>query len=576
MLVLGLNFGGHDPAAAIVRDGEVLAAAEQERFSRRKRAFEQMPVDAVRACLAAADIEPEAIDGIAVGWDVPRLRLPLPELPVFNVANALPPEFAAPTLRRQVMYVPHHLAHAASAFLCSGFGEAAALVMDGEGEAESTSLAHATADGISVLRTFPISRSLGHFYRAATQYGGVAARSAGSQAVASPRPSATGEEGFRAGAEGKLMGLAAYGHPLQPMPLYVGEDGPDLLAEVKPARETGERHELRSNLRRWWEAHCFPYTVGDGQEIMAYAHFAASAQRALEEAILALATELRSRSGTENLVVAGGVGLNCSANGRLVRSGLFKRYFFQPLAHDAGVAIGAALLVDAQGDPATRRWERRAATEMVHAFLGPEFPEAALETALRSAELRADRLDPEPLVRRVAADLAGGLVVGWFYGRAEVGPRALGARSILADPRSRRTVARVNGIKNREMWRPLAPSVLAEYFHEYFDCPFASPFMNVSATVRPDVRHRIPAVVHVDWSARPQVVARSSAPVYWRLIAAFRDLTGVPVVLNTSFNLEHEPIVNTPEEAIRSYQASDLDMLVLGNFVTYKPGRGRQ
>jgi carbamoyltransferase len=544
MLVLGLNFGGHDPAAAIVRDGELVCMAEQERFSRRKHAPDESPAEAASWCLRQARVDPGDVDAIAVGVDPNLFR---PGAGTLDAGTALPEELLA--ARPPVRFVRHHLAHAASAFYCSGFREAAVLVVDGQGERESTSLAVADERGVRILEALPIHLSLGHFYRAAAQHAGL-------------------EPPGSLGAEGKLMGLAPYGVPDQPMPLRVGPEGLELLPEVAPPEVPNRRRLLRAALRAWWTRHCYPFADGGAAEHVAYCRFAASVQRTLEEAVLHLAGRLRAAAPSANLAVAGGVAQNCTANRCLVELAGWERCFFPPFAHDAGVALGAALQVEAEDRLAAGR--PAPGFQLEHAFWGPEYDEAACASALAGTGLLVRRLGPEELVQEVAGHLVENRLVAWHQARAEVGPRALGARSLLADPRRRANVPRLNRVKGREVWRPLAPSVVAERFDEYFCGGMASPFMNVACNVRAEVRHLVPAVVHVDGSARPQALERASAPLFWSLVDAFGRRTGIPVLLNTSFNLAGEPIVNTPEEAVRGFLASELDVLALGPLVATK------
>jgi carbamoyltransferase len=364
------------------------------------------------------------------------------------------------------------------------------------------------------------------------------------------------------------MGLAAYGRPRYPMPLVTADGKLTMVSEVRVEHTADTRFEMRDALRAWWRETTFPFMDGNFEEQMAYVDFAASAQAALEDALCGLAREAKRLTGSSRLVVAGGVAQNCSANARIAESGIFTEYHFLPVAHDPGVSLGAALYVAhararATGGPFTP-------TRIDHAFWGPCFTDAEIEQALRAAGVGGRRVPDSELIDRVAAELARGRIVGWFSGRAEIGPRALGARSILADPRDRQVVARLNRIKGREIWRPLAPSVLAERFDEYFDAPVRSPFMNVSATVLPAARSLIPAVVHVDGSARPQLVDSGDCPRYWSLIRRFEELTGVPVVLNTSFNLAGEPIVNSPGDAVRTFLNSQIDLLVLDGWLMAK------
>lgn len=547
MLVLGLNYGDHDPSAALVRDGEVLVVMEHERLSRMKRAKFQLPTESVLACLEATGTTAADVDVIAVGWTDKYLDEQRGREPRYEMENVLPGAFSRLPQMPPVVGVRHHLAHAATAFWGSGFDEGAVLVVDGEGEDESTTLWYGDASGLRELASFPPALSLGHFYKSATKFSGL--------------------EQDGGNHEGKLMGLAAYGQPTEPMPLVPSADGPGFVDAVATPEDSRIRENLRDRLHEWWRTHTYPYALGDGREIMAYAHFAASVQDATERALVALATRLRDETGSGSLALAGGVGQNCAANGVLAARSIYDRMYVQPACHDAGVSLGAALLVCHERAPEI---DLRRTAAMPHAYWGTQHTTDACRAALDSAGVHYRQLPEDALVRETARLLASGALVGWFQGRAEIGPRALGARSILADPRDRRNVVRVNHLKNREIWRPLAPSVLEESFDEYFDTPVRSPFMNVACTVRDGARERVPAVVHVDSTARPQAVSRRDAPRYWALIDAFREVTGVPVLLNTSFNLAGEPIVHTPRNAIRDFQFSPLDVLVLEDCLVMK------
>lgn len=545
--VAGLNHGAHDSAAALLHNGRLVAAVEQERFSRRKRALDQPPVEALRWCLDHAGIALGELAAIGLGSDLDALGRWLgltpaqrrAELPLDDPDRLLPAAVFGKGPRPPLVPVRHHLAHAASAFWPSFFNEAAVLVIDNRGEDCATTLGHATTAGIVVLQTYSVEHSLGLYYRIATQYAGLYSKD---------------------GTAGKLMGLAPYGRPRYDAALRPTPAGPR-WAGVPPARTTGRDlpRERTTQLLTFFEDHCFPYTTGLGDEITAYTDFAASVQQAVEDTIFGLAFDLHQRTGSRNLVLAGGVALNCTANGRLAIEGPFDHVYIQPMAHDAGVGFGAALEVTRQLDPDRFRPE-----PMRHALWGPSYHDDAVAEALLRHRLASEHLDPETLVRRVAAAIAAGAIAGWHQGRAEAGPRALGARSLLGDPRTRTTLVRINRIKRREMWRPLAPSVLAGAYEKYF-LGDPNPFMIVAATVRPEVRPAIPAVVHIDGSARPQAVHPTDLPLFASLLTAFEDETGIPMLVNTSFNTAGEPLVNTPDDAIGSFLETDLDLLAIGD-----------
>ncbi|MFY1691155.1 carbamoyltransferase [Plantactinospora sp. WMMB782] len=546
LLVAGLNHGAHDSSAVLLRNGTIVAAVEQERFSRRKRAIDQPPVEALAWCLESAGVELGDLHAIGLGSDLDLLGEWLGmeparrrvDLPLDDPDRLLPTSVFGAAPRPPLVPVRHHLAHAASAYWPSGFEEAAILVVDNRGEDRATTLAYGTPEGITVLDSYPIEHSLGLYYRIATQYAGLYSKD---------------------GNAGKLMGLASYGSPVHDVALRHTPDGPRWTG-VPPATTSGRDlpPERTEQLLRYFTQQCFPHFAGLREETMAYADFAASVQRAVEETLLGLAADLHERTGSANLVVAGGVGLNCTANGRLAADTPFERVYVQPMAHDAGVALGAALEVSFRSDPRRFRPE-----PMRHAYWGPAYDDDEIAKVLAEFGLASQRLSPAGLTGRVAAAIAGGAIVGWHQGRAEVGPRALGARSLLGDPRTRATLVRLNHLKRREMWRPLAPSVLADQFDSYF-VGTPNPFMIMAAQVRPEVRSRIPAVVHVDGSARPQAVERADNPLFAQLLAAFAVEAGVPLVVNTSLNTAGMPLANHPRESVSLLLDTDLDLLAIG------------
>lgn len=547
--IAGLNHGAHDSSAALLRNGQLVAAVEQERFSRRKRAIDRPPVDALRWCLDHAGIELADLAGVGLGSELDALGEWMGltaaerrrELPLDDPQRLFPARVFGDGPRPPVIPVRHHLAHAASCYWPSGFDEAAILVIDNRGEDSSTTLGVATTHGIESLVSYPVENSLGLYYRIATQYVGLYSKD---------------------GNAGKLMGLAPYGTPKYDAALRYGEHGPEWYG-VPRATQSGRAlpPERTRQLLAFFEERCYPYTVGLREDITAYVDFAASVQKALEETILGLARDLHTRTGAPNLCLAGGVALNCTANGRLAAEGPFEKIFVQPMAHDAGAALGAGYEVTRQVAP-----EHLAPQPMRHALWGPQYDEEEIQRALADHGLSGERLDPDALTGRVAAVICAGAVVGWHQGRAEAGPRALGARSLLGDPRRRQTLVRLNTIKQREMWRPLAPSVLATHFDKFF-VGTPNPFMIIAAQVRPEVRAQIPAVVHIDGSARPQAVDPAEQPLFASLLEAFAVETGLPLLVNTSFNTAGMPLVNRPEESVGAYLDTDIDLLAIGPFL---------
>jgi carbamoyltransferase len=554
--IMGLNHGPHDSSAALLRNGALVVVAEQERFSRRKRAIDEPPVQAIRYCLDHAGIGLNDLECVALGFDFALMRKWLGvdaseawrELPYDDPARLFPVEVFGTGGSPEIEVIQHHVAHAASTFWTSGFSEAAVLVADDMGEGVSTTLGYGSPEGFRVIETYPVTQSLGMYYSRAARYAGLYHRS---------------------GEVGKLMGLASYGVPNQPVPLSTSSgryrfDGLPSLADDLPGSMI--RRKLNEQLLTFFERNCYPYALGLTPDIMSYASFAASVQISLEEALLELARRLRRLTGSSNLVLSGGVALNCTANGRLVRAAGYRNVFIQPMAGDSGVGLGAALAAQVQ-----RHGSNSLDSRMEHAYYGPAYGQDEIEAALTDADVSFHRYTEDMLIVKVAELLADGRVVGWFQGRAEIGPRALGARSMLGDPRRRDTLVRLNHIKGREMWRPIAPSVLDQDWDRYFCDSRPDPFMIVSSRVRRDRWAEIPAVVHVDGSARPQAVNPSTAPRYAALIAEFGRRTGVPVLANTSFNLQNEPIVNTPIDAVRTYVRGELDALAIGDALAICP-----
>ncbi|WP_170212057.1 carbamoyltransferase family protein [Saccharothrix australiensis] len=547
--MVGLNHGAHDSSCALLRDGELVVTVEQERLSRRKRAVDQSPADALKFCLDHAGIRLSDVDVVALGSDHDRLAewLHLEGAERLRVLPFDTPEWLFPDRLfdgerpREVRPVAHHLAHAASAFWPSGYEDCAVLVVDAMGEDTATSIALGEGRDLRIVEDFGVETSLGFFYEAASEFAGLGRNDGG-----------------------KLMGLASYGRAAHDAALAF-EDGTIVWRGVPDATTVGRDliNERSAALQEHFARASFPYAPRREESIMAYADFAASAQRALETTLLALAARARELTGRERLAIAGGVGLNCTANGKLADSGIFDQVYVQPMAHDAGVALGAALVVANETTDLTGR------SRMEHAYWGPDLADEDVAKAFANAGIRAEELPYESLLPEVVRLIESGAVVAWGQGRAEVGPRALGARSFLGDPRDRQSLTRLNNAKNREMWRPLAPSVQAEHFHEFFDGS-PNPFMIVAAKVRPEVRTRIPAVVHVDGSARPQAVTAEANPVYHALLGEFHRRAGVPVLVNTSLNVAEEPMASSAADILGTFVKSGADAVVIGRHLAVR------
>ncbi|HMJ35065.1 MAG TPA: carbamoyltransferase C-terminal domain-containing protein [Baekduia sp.] len=539
--VLGVNAVFHDPAAALVVDGEIVAAAEEERFSRRKHgkppvAFStwELPERAIAFCLAQADLHPDDVDLIAYSYD--------PDLaPAFDGATLAEgdwegrrtlfvqraPHFLA-TLGfdpGRVRFVSHHVAHAASAHLASPYATSAVLVADGRGERASSLLGRYDADGrLETLAVQELPHSLGLLYEELTAH-----------------------LGFRRSSdEYKVMAMASYG-----MPRHVHR-----LARL--VHVTGDGG-FRTEPVDWTEFAPALSAGGDGWT-REHADLAASVQHTAEGVLLELARWLHAHAGERRLTMAGGVALNCVANGRLLREGPFDDIWVQPAAGDSGTALGAALQIAADaGEPRA---------PMVTAALGRSWDDGELAAWLDGAGAAYER--PDDIAVLVAQVLAADGVVAWFEGRSEFGPRGLGHRSLLADPRRAANLERLNNIKGREPFRPVAPMVLEEHAPAIFTGRHPSPHMLFVHEVAEAWRMRIPAVVHVDGTARVQTVDPHSEPLIARMLEAFRRLTGVPVVINTSLNTAGRPMVDDPRDAMECFGSAPIDLLAIGPFVVHR------
>ena len=554
-----------DAAAAIAADGRIIAAAEEERFVRIKHVT-ALPVCAIRYCLKTAGAQLRDLDAVAVPWKYWQVgrrgalalgaMMRSPQL--FWVKGTRSAErlgqewkelaFLGSYLRRKVdgtrgphpVFLDHHLCHAASSFLVSPFDRAAVLVVDGASEAHTTTLARADRDGIEVIKRIALPHSLGQFYAAMTAYLGF-------------RPEHD---------EYIVMGLAAYGEPR--FARTIREHILPLLPDGEFRFNTSLLDFHLARLRIFSPALLEllgPNRAPTDELTQRHRDVAASAQLVLEETLLHVARVLRRATGLDRLCLAGGVAYNCVANSRLLRESGFRHVYVPPAAGDSGAALGAALWLN------YRRGKVRERVEMSSASWGPEFSDEEYRRAMGRRGLRGERMPDEQLCERVAGELVLGRLVGWFQGRMEWGPRALGNRSLLADPRREDMRALINAkVKLREPFRPFAPSVLEERAVEFFDLGAPSPFMLFTTSVRASAKGIIPAVVHVDGTARVQTVDSQSNPLYRQLIEAFGRLTGVPVLLNTSFNV-HEPIVCTPDEAVDCFLRTKVEWLVMGNYL---------
>ena len=598
MYILGISAYYHDSAAALIHNGEILAAAQEERFTRKKH-DPSFPANAVRYCLEYAGICLADVEAV-VFYDKPFLKFErlletyyafapqgissfITAIPVWIKDKVMLKSLLLDELSDlggidctaiKLLFTEHHLSHAASAFFPSPFQDAAVLTIDGVGEWSTASICHGTGNSLTILKELHFPHSLGLLYSAFTYCLGFKVNSG----------------------EYKLMGLAPYGDATSGRVerfeklildnlIDLKEDGSLWLNQKYFDYATGLK---MTNNGRWQELFGFPVREPEAELLAEHCDLALAIQRVTEEVVLRMAREAKRLTGAGNLCLAGGVALNCVANGKLLKSGIFDNIWIQPAAGDAGGALGAALAThyiyfsnerDADG----------ITDQMKGAYLGPEYSELEImQTARKYGAVYRHCDNLETLCEETAALLADENVIGWFQSRMEWGPRALGNRSIIADARSPEMQKNLNlKIKYREGFRPFAPSVLAEDAAEFFDIAVASPYMLLVADVQEKrrkplpvgynsiaireklyhLRSDIPSVTHIDYSARLQTVHKETNPHYWHLINAFKKKTGYGVIVNTSFNVRGEPIVMTPEDAYRCFMRTEMDFLVLGNFI---------
>ncbi len=589
--ILGLSAYYHDSAAALIIDGEIVAAAQEERFTRKKHDA-TFPRHAVAYCLDEAGVALDDLDEV-VFYDKPLVKFErlletylayaprglhsfISAMPVWlkeklYLKATLKRELAALGAERPItpLFAEHHQSHAASAFYPSPFENAAVLCLDGVGEWATASIWVGNGNRLEACWEIDFPHSLGLLYSAFTYYTGFKVNSG----------------------EYKLMGLAPYGEPRY-VDLILDE-----LIDLKP--DGSFRLDMRyfdyctgltMTNRRFEQLFGAPPRKPESEIGQREMDIAASIQQVTEEVVLRLARTVRAETGCRNLCLAGGVALNCVANGELLRAGIFDDLWIQPAAGDAGGAIGAALTVWHQRMGEARQLRRPDA--MRGAYLGPAYPSQEARKRLDAIGAVYRQLDDDDLMPRLAGILDDGAVVGWFQGRMEFGPRALGGRSIIGDPRSRRMQSVMNlKIKYRESFRPFAPSVLSEDVERYFALDRSSPYMLIVAPVREKIRlpvdedqqrlfgierlnvprSELPAITHVDYSARVQTVHRETNPRYHALLSAFKKRTGCGVLVNTSFNVRGEPIVCTPEDAYRCFMRTEMDYLVIENLLLAKP-----
>jgi carbamoyltransferase len=571
MNILGISGAVHDAAAALLQDGKLVAAVEEERFARVKHigfagyfGYETgLPHASIDYCLKAAGITADQIDAVGYfcdPWLEFRSQLAFrlarvhhsPTRAAYHLMQSLTllkdhlkTEPLINRRRKQPVkfhWLSHYSTHNAAAFFCSPFDSALIVSIDAKGERDSSCAAVGEGNKIRVIDKIPYPHSWGSLYMEVTKY-----------------------LGFKAGHdEYKVMGLASFGEPV-----YL-----DHFRKMVQTRPDGS---FRFDLSWFDPTFTGPGLLGQkfyetfgparvyGSAIDSrHENIAASLQQLLEETVLAYLKGLRDRTGKRNLCLSGGVVLNCVMNGKILESGLFDHVFIPPNPGDAGCAVGAALHIHHQLNGAPRSYV------MDHAFLGPEYSDREILAALDNAKVDYRKLD-DP-AKEVARLIADGKIVGWYQGRMEWGPRALGNRSLLADPTRAEMRDVVNKwVKHREDFRPFAPSVLEEKASEYFEHITDSPYMLFITQVKADKKKQVPAITHVDGTARPQTVSKKTNPLYWQVIKEFENISGVPCVLNTSFNIMGEPIVCTPPQAIRCFYGTGIDALAIGNYLLVKP-----
>jgi len=567
MIILGIN-NMHDASAALVIDGKVVAAAEEERFTRIKHT-KGFPINAINFCLDYAGIKITDVDVIAASWipwvlhvrstqalksilKSPKLFKAKASRGMGQMKNEWKELFKLRQLiedtlgkgKYKIEYINHHLSHAVSSFLCSPFEKSAIFTVDGAGEADTTTLWVGEGTKIKKLKSVKLPHSLGQFYAAVTAFLGFKIQ----------------EDEY------KVMGLAAYGEPIYAD--YLRKNVIKLIHRglFKTNPYFIDYHLARNGIFRKTTIDIFGKPRGKGEEVTKqHADVAASAQAVVEEAIFHLVNHLYEATKIDNLCMAGGVALNSVANGKLYKRTPFKEIFIQPAASDSGGAVGAALYVYHKLNNIQRDYI------MKDAYLGPSYTSEDCKSALNEKKISYEELREDELILRTAKALSEGKLICWFHGRMEWGPRALGSRSLLADPRRAEMKDIINEkVKQRESFRPFAPSILAEKAEECFEFYHKSPFMVFTFPVKKNVADKVPAVVHVDGTARPQAVSKETNPRYWKLINEFYRITGIPMVLNTSFNVQ-EPIVCMPKEAINTFLKTKVDYLILEDLIAALP-----
>lgn len=574
MDILGILYLNYDPTACLLRDGKIVAMAEEERFVKIKHAKGNFPINALNFCLKQGNISLKDVKFIAVGWDVNAYKERIPQF--FSrikeeyketideeslkwMENSLkrfdPEDYTNSIIDKlvehgfkkedipEIKYAGHHYSHALTAYHCSGFKDAIVMTVDGHGEENCTILWKVKSGNFEKLREFNIPNSLGWYYAAFTKFLGFDVYDG----------------------EGKTMGLAPYGKPNEKYRKHVDnilkitEEGyyldPTYICYGKKSHE-------RFYTDKFAEA--FGERPENGNFSQEHKDIAFEAQDKLEKAAAHLVNMMVKKTGIRNLCIAGGVALNCKMNGYIWKNCNLENIFVQPVSGDDGSTLGAAMAVFLENGGKAGSFEK-----MEHVLLGPEYTNEEIEAQLKKFSLKYKK--SKSIEEEGAKLLADGKILGWFQGRMEVGPRALGSRSILADPRRNEMKDIVNNkVKFREPWRPFCPSILYERAADYLVKPHETPFMILTFHIKEDKVDKIPAIVHVDGTARPQLVKKEVIPRYWKLIKEFENLTGEAVILDTSFNIRGQPIVCSPENAIECFLKTGIEALAIGDFLVVK------
>ena len=575
MKILGLFGPGPNPSACLLVDSVVVSWVEQERLDRIKTSPNSLPIQAAKSCLKMAGLSLDEIDGIAYGWDCERYVKEIPEFfknqrkkendyDEFNIlqeelfVNLYHPKRIKRILQSglgslsktnklpEIIFYSHHLCHAASTFYCSGFEQANILTLDGSGEEVTTLLATGNKNEIEEIQKFYLPNTLGGFYATFTEYLGF-------------RPYHD---------EGKVMGLASYGkfdQDLQnKMDQVISYDLDTGEFKVNPRMRYVGKHTYGARFTDELVELFGPMRDSKTSALeKPYPDIAFALQWRLEQIVITLAKQLHRKTGLRKFCLAGGVAMNCVLNGKLAEQEFCDDIYVQPAASDNGVSLGAALLfAKNNGDLKPKRME--------HMYWGPSYTNNQIKEAIEIAKLNYTKSNN--VIKETAKFIADGKIVGWFQGRMEVGARALGNRSILASPVFPDMKDKINNeVKHREDWRPFCPSIKEEKYEDYIESSSDSPFMIMAFPVKEKIKNKIPSCVHIDGTARPQVVKKTTNSRYWELINEFEKITGFGVIINTSFNIQGEPIVLSPEHALRCFSGTGIDILVIGDFINKKP-----